>query len=141
MLPITEQHTEVLHKAICDKNIRMKNLNILVAEDNDSNYSLIETILKQYTLTRAFNGTEAVKLAKTNNYDIIIMDMKMPIMGGLEATQNIRKFDKDIIIIAVTTNTCDVDGKDAIAAGCNSFITKPLIRKELIKAISNYRVS
>ncbi|MDD3036591.1 PAS domain S-box protein [Bacteroides sp.] len=137
MLPVTDLHTAVTPDCICEKDIQTKKLNILVAEDNDSNYMLVETILKHYNLTRVYNGAEAIELAKTNIYDVIIMDMKMPVMGGLEATQKIREFDKNIIIIAVTAKVFDVDRNATIAAGCNSFITKPLKRKELIEAINN----
>ncbi len=109
--------------------------NILVAEDNDSNYMLVNAILKEHHLTRAHNGEEAVEHAKLYKYDAILMDMKMPIMGGLEATRKIRMFDKETTIIAVTANAFDSDKEEAVKAGCNSFVTKPLSRKSLEDAI------
>lgn len=114
--------------------------NILVAEDNDSNYMLVNAMLKGCNLTRALNGYEAVSLAKQFKYDIILMDMKMPKMGGLEATQKIREFDTETVIIAVTANAFDSDRDQALKAGCNAFVTKPLKRKDLETSICGGRI-
>ncbi|MEG0560785.1 MAG: response regulator [Muribaculaceae bacterium] len=112
------------------------NLNILIAEDNDSNFLLIKTILKGNTITRAINGVEAVENAKANLFDVILMDMKMPIMGGLEATYLIREFNKTIPIIAITANAFNADKDAAFAAGCNHFMTKPINKQQLIETLS-----
>lgn len=111
--------------------VHHKKASILVAEDNDSNYLLVEAVLKDNKLTRAKNGAEAVVLAFENNYDVILMDIKMPVMGGLEATRKIREFNKEIPIIALTSNVFDSDKVDAIKAGCNDFISKPLRKQEI----------
>lgn len=108
---------------------------ILVAEDNDSNYMLVKAILKECNLTRAVNGQEAVDYARKYKYDAILMDMKMPVMGGLEATKAIREFDRVTNIVALTANVFDSDRTNAMEAGCNSFITKPLSRREIEKII------
>jgi CheY-like chemotaxis protein len=63
------------------------------------------------------------------------MDIRMPIMDGLEATKKIRKFDKNVKIIALTANAFDSDRVDAMNAGCDSFLTKPLNKKELMKVL------
>jgi FOG: CheY-like receiver len=63
------------------------------------------------------------------------MDMKMPNMDGLEATRHIREFDKQVPIIAVTANAFDSDRKNALEAGCNDFVTKPITRGSLLDAI------
>jgi signal transduction histidine kinase/ABC-type amino acid transport substrate-binding protein/CheY-like chemotaxis protein len=112
-----------------------KEYNILVAEDNDSNYLLVKAILKSHVLTRAVNGEKAVELASKNRYDAILMDIRMPIMDGLEATKKIREFDKNVKIIALTANAFDSDRVDAMNAGCDSFLTKPLNKKELMKVL------
>lgn len=104
---------------------------ILVAEDIDSNYMLVNAILKDYDLTRACTGKEAVEFASNFRYDAILMDMKMPVMDGIEATKKIRQFDKIIPIIAVTANAFDSDKVEAMEAGCNAFVTKPLKKKDL----------
>lgn len=104
---------------------------VLVAEDIDSNYMLVKAILKNYDLTRACTGKEAVDFASNFRYDAILMDMKMPIMNGIEATKRIREFDKITPIIAVTANAFDSDRVEAMEAGCNAFVTKPLKKKDL----------
>ena len=104
---------------------------ILIAEDIDSNYMLVKAILKNVELTRAITGKEAVELAAARHYDAILMDMKMPVMNGIEATRKIREFDKITPIIAVTANAFDSDKVEAMEAGCDAFVTKPVKKKEL----------
>lgn len=79
----------------CDKSgeFETRRKKILVAEDNDSNYALLLHMLKDYDLMRAENGVEAVDAVRNGNFDFVLMDLKMPIMGGLEATRKIREFD------------------------------------------------
>lgn len=131
----TNQSIIVTHNYDCKKDMQMRNLNILVAEDNDGNYMLVRAILKQDTLTRAHNGIEAVELAKANKYNAILMDIRMPEMDGLDATREIRKFDRNTLIIAVTANAFDSDRVKALAAGCDAVITKPLRKEELNKIL------
>ena len=100
---------------------------ILIAEDNDSNYILMSYILKkQFEYERAKNGQEAVEKAKANQYDAILMDIKMPIMDGLEATKAIREFNSEVPIVALTANAFDSDRQAAMEAGCNDFLAKPV---------------
>ena len=100
---------------------------ILIAEDNDSNYILMTYILKKYyQFERAKNGQEAVEMAEKNTYDIVLMDIKMPIMDGLEATKAIKEKFPDLPIIALTANAFDSDRQLALEAGCNDFISKPV---------------
>ena len=114
----------------------MPHCRILVAEDNDGNYMLLKVFLKGYDLTRAVNGAEAVDLASKNEYNIILMDMKMPVMDGLEATSRIREFNRDVPIIALTANAFDSDRKAAFDAGCSAFISKPFEKAELVSMMS-----
>lgn len=112
---------------------------ILIAEDNDSNYLLVSTILKgKYELLRAVNGAEAIEKAHTFEPDIILMDWKMPVMNGLDATIGIRAFAPDLPIIAITAYAFDTDKQQALAAGCNEFITKPINIKELLATLGKY---
>lgn len=106
-------------------------VNILVAEDNDSNYMLVKALLKGYNLTRAVNGSEAVDKVSAGNFDLILMDIRMPVMDGLEATRSIRQFNTSIPIVAVTANAFESDRKEALDAGCNAFIAKPIDRQKL----------
>ena len=116
--------------------INKKELNILVAEDNDSNYLLVQHIIKDHMLTRVKSGVDAVEKVRNKHFDLILMDMKMPIMGGLEATRRIREFNVDTPIVALTANAFDADKVDAINAGCNAFLTKPLKKSQLIEILS-----
>ena len=112
---------------------------ILIAEDNDSNYMLMTYILKsQYEIFRAFNGVEAVEKAKTEKPDMVLMDIKMPIMDGLQATRLIRAEMPDLPIIALTANAFDNDRQQALDAGCNDFISKPVNAALCLKLIAKY---
>lgn len=112
---------------------------ILIAEDIDSNYLLLKALLgKKYQLYRAHNGIEAVDLFKSESPDIILMDIKMPEMDGLQATEIIRELSLEIPIIALTAFAFDADKKEALNAGCNDFITKPIAVAELKKVLSKY---
>lgn len=111
-------------------------LKILIAEDNDSNYLLVQHILKGFDLTRVINGADAVNKVREEHFDYVLMDMKMPIMGGLEAVRKIREFNKEIVIIALTANAFDADRIDALEAGCNVFLAKPLKKNQLLDILS-----
>ena len=114
-----------------------KDISVLIAEDNDSNFLLLKSILKHKCKTlRARDGIEAVKLAQSEKLDIILMDIKMPVMNGLDATKNIRIFDAETPIIAVTANAFESDRAEAIKYGCNDFVAKPVNKKEIFGVIS-----
>lgn len=112
---------------------------ILVAEDNDSNFLLVNAILKKYAnIVRAVNGMEAVNVVKNGNTDLILMDIRMPIMDGLEATMEIRKINPDIPIVALTANAFDSDRERALADGCNDFIAKPIRKSDLLDLVQKW---
>ena len=109
---------------------------ILIAEDNNSNYLLMTYILKgRYEFFRAENGQEAVEKAKTEHPDLVLMDIKMPIMDGLKATRLIKAEYPDLTVIALTANAFDNDRQQAMEAGCNDFISKPVSAAACIQAI------
>lgn len=116
--------------------IGKKELKILIAEDNDSNYTLVQHILNNYNLTHVQNGVEAVNKVREEKFDLILMDMKMPVMGGLEATRKIREFNQKIPIIALTANAFDSDRVSALDAGCNEFLAKPIKKSQLLELFS-----
>ena len=112
---------------------------ILVAEDNDSNFILMTYILKKYyAYERAKNGQEAVDLVDNGAYDMVLMDIKMPVMDGLEATKTIRERHPDLPIVALTANAFDSDRQLAMLAGCNDFLSKPVSSDLCIKTIQKY---
>lgn len=109
---------------------------ILVAEDNDSNFILMSYILKKYyEFDRAKNGQEAVELVEKNHYDIVLMDIKMPIMDGLEATRKIKELRPELPVMALTANAFDSDRQLAMEAGCSDFLAKPVSSEACLKAI------
>lgn len=108
---------------------------ILVAEDDDFNYKYLDIILKRagYDVIRAANGLEAIDICHNiPNVNIILMDMRMPKMGGLEATREIRKFLPDMPIVALTAYVSPADENEASSAGCNEFLSKPVNRPKLL---------
>ena len=112
---------------------------ILIAEDNDSNYILMTYILKKYyQFDRAQNGQEAVDMVEKNNYDLILMDIKMPVMDGMEATRLIKEKHPNLPIIALTANAFDSDRQLAFEAGCDEFLPKPISSDVCLKTISKF---
>ncbi|MEG1949261.1 MAG: response regulator [Odoribacter sp.] len=112
---------------------------ILVAEDVESNFLLLKALLgKTYTMLHALNGQEAIDLFQSEKPDLILMDVKMPFMDGLEATRQIRQLSLTIPIIALTAFAFDQDRIRTLAAGCNDFLTKPLVPKILKEMIEKY---
>ena len=112
---------------------------ILIAEDNDSNYILMTYILKKYyQFERAKNGQEAVEMAEKGEYDIVLRDIKMPVMDGLEATKAIKESLPDLPIIALTANAFDSDRQLAMEAGCNDFLSKPVSSELCLKTIRKF---
>ena len=104
-----------------------RKLRILIVEDNSSNYLLIASILrKNYELQHAENGQEGIEMYQSWKPDIILMDIKMPVMDGLTATTLIRKQDKEIPIIITTAFAFEQDKVNALQAGCNDFLPKPI---------------
>ncbi len=115
---------------------RSRKIRLLIAEDVDDNYLLISTLLKNddVELFRAVNGIDVVEMTRSDRYDIIFMDLKMPGCNGLEATKIIRGFDKEIPIIAVTAFDYGQLRDEALAVGCDDFIYKPY-NMQAIRAI------
>ena len=96
----------------------------------------MQHILKNYHLTHVQNGADAVNKVREEEFDLVLMDMKMPVMGGLEATRKIREFNNRIPIIALTANAFDADRISALDAGCNEFLAKPLKKSQLLELFS-----
>lgn len=112
---------------------------ILVAEDVESNFLLLKALLaKTYNLLHAYNGKEAIEMYTNHIPDLILMDVKMPIMDGLEATRLIREKNTTIPIIALTAFAFDQDRVRVLEAGCNDFLTKPLSPPLLKQTIEKY---
>ena len=113
---------------------------ILLAEDNPLNREIALAILGQYGLTvdPVENGAEAVNRLRTapaGTYDLVIMDVQMPVMDGYTATKQIRQMHNPIPILAMTANAFEEDRKQAMDAGMNGFLSKPIVIEELVRAL------
>jgi len=113
---------------------------ILVAEDEEANFLLLQMWLKKYcNLVHAQDGRETVTLAQENpDFDLILMDIKMPLLNGIEATRAIRKTNRETPIIAQTAFIMDDERGAIIKAGCNEILSKPIKREEFKKLLMKY---
>jgi CheY-like chemotaxis protein len=112
---------------------------ILVAEDEDSNFELVKIVLaKRYRLVRAKNGIEAVTLSEEEHPDLILMDIRMPDMNGLDATRIIKEVNHDVPIIALSAYAFDENVREAKNAGCDDFLAKPFRVEDLIEMVHKY---
>ena len=112
---------------------------ILVAEDEDSNYELVRIVLaKRYRLLRAHNGIEAVTLCEDEHPDLILMDIRMPDMNGLDATRIIKEVNHEIPIVALSAYAFDENIREAKAAGCDEFLAKPFRVEDLLDTVGKY---
>lgn len=123
--------------SIKSENLKNK-LKVLVVEDDESSEIYITQIVDELSkeILVARTGAEAVELCRNNpDIDLVLMDVKMPVMDGYVATMKIRQFNKDIIIIAQTAFALIGDKEKLIEAGCNDYIAKPINKDELIEMI------
>ncbi len=118
---------------------------ILIVEDEELNYLLIETILKRIDkdlhLLHAKHGLDAIELCKQNiEIELVLMDLKMPVMDGFEATKEIKKLFPELPVIAQTAYTTDDKRELAFLAGCNDFIPKPINENTFNRIIEEYLI-
>jgi len=114
---------------------------ILIAEDDDISFAYLEIMLSEENckIIRAFNGLEAIKMVKSNReIDFVLMDLKMPVLNGISATYEIRKFNEDIPIIAQTAYVFESDRLEALNAGCDDYIAKPFRKHIFLKRMEKY---
>ncbi|MEI6886417.1 MAG: response regulator [Bacteroidota bacterium] len=114
---------------------------ILVAEDDESNYYLLEILLREtgIKILRATTGEEAVECCRTHpEISLVLMDIRMPEMNGIEATKRIKSFRKNLPVIAVTAFAVSGDEKHALDAGCDDYIPKPIVREKFFEAIRKF---
>lgn len=122
-----------------DENITNKNITILIAEDEESNFLLLKTILKKHcNILHAKTGKELLEIYKEKPADLILMDIKMPEMNGIDALKEIRKFDTKIPVIMQSAYAFENDMESARQAGSNGFVTKPINIKELKAVLSSF---
>lgn len=142
MTAIGQKQSENIILPIAGSDFRGKC--ILLVEDNELNREIAVELLNEYgfLVDTAENGAEAVekvKKSKPGGYDLVLMDVQMPVMNGYEATKRIRALDDPaqagITILAMTANAFDEDRKEALEYGMNGFLSKPIVVEELIDAL------
>jgi len=137
-------------KLISDKEIsvhnektkpNVKGLKILIAEDDETSRQFLSILIKDIgnEILEVQTGSKALKLCRQHpDIDLVLMDIQMPGMNGLEATRRIREFNKKVIIIAQTAFGLSGDREKAIEAGCDDYISKPIKKDELLALIQKY---
>lgn len=131
---------DTLHK-IAGENYEYTSKTILIAEDEDSNYKLLEVMLRKTNvrIVRAYNGKQATDyVLGGNDADLILMDVRMPVMNGYEATEHIKKFDPTIPVIVQTAFALSGDRESSFEAGCDGYLSKPIIASELYKVMKKF---
>lgn len=115
-------------------------VSILIAEDEEPNYLLLKEILSDLNcnILWAEDGKKAIEICKNHPVDLILMDLRMPLVNGFEATQQIKSFLPDVPIIAQTSYASDVDMQKALLMGCIDYITKPFSSELILSKISQY---
>jgi PAS domain S-box-containing protein len=136
-IPSKKAGTEILLPAKTEMNLN-KTLNVLIAEDDLAAEILFSKMISLFSkeIYKVRTGIEAVEACRINpKIDLILMDIKMPLLDGLEATRQIRQFNKDVVIIGQTAYAQSNDKKKALEAGCDDYIAKPIDKEKLILMI------
>ena len=131
---------ESVTKEVEEENYDVSGLKVLVVEDNEINREIATFMLEKAGIapTCATNGKEGLEKAKEGTYDCILMDVMMPVMGGLEATRQLRAMGVDIPIIAMSANAFKDDVERSLNAGMNAHLSKPIDEKLLVKTIYKF---
>lgn len=128
----------VILKAMTE-SINWNGKNILVAEDEEINFLFIETLLNSTgaKVFHAWNGKQVLEFLESGKpVDLVLMDIKMPIMDGLKATQELKRTNPGLPVIAQTAYTLGDDKSKCFAAGCDDYISKPIRKNILLNAIA-----
>jgi len=135
-------HTAIMDESETKPIIPMiSGLKVLIAEDDEASEMLISIELKKFCkeILKVTAGTDAIETCRQHpDIDLVLMDIQMPGMNGYEATRKIREFNKDVIIIAQTAFALTGDREKAIETGCNDYISKPIVKAELLSLIKKY---
>jgi two-component system cell cycle response regulator DivK len=124
--------------------MNIKKTVILIVEDDEPSYVYLESVLRKLAVTtiRAYDGKEAVDYCRENpEIDLVLMDLKMPVMDGLDATRRIKAARQGLPVIAITAYAFSGDEKIAMAAGCDDYLTKPVKKELLFKKLEKYGVT
>ncbi|MFP4060268.1 MAG: response regulator [Bacteroidota bacterium] len=113
---------------------------ILIAEDEEYNFFYLSEVLSETKvfIIHAKNGKEAVDIMKNSEIDVILMDIRMPQLNGIDATREIRTFNKEVPIIAHTAYAFTEDRNKCLNAGCNHYLPKPVKKDDLFKILHTF---
>lgn len=137
----TSKHSSFAPSLIpMDKIKKTKVLKILIAEDNEINQMVLSDMIRRngHNFEIARHGKIAIDKLAMNKYDMVFMDVQMPIMNGLEATKKIRLDDRNIPIIAMTANIAETTKQDCTLAGMDDYLTKPITESKLVSLIQKH---
>ena len=140
LLPLKQK--QITNNTTDDKPILKdwKKLKILVVEDDVNNYNYMEALLQKKVerVDHAFNGLEAIALADKNSYDLVLMDLKMPVMDGYEATRQLKQKHPNLPVIATTAYALPEEKLIALEAGCDFYLSKPVKKEDIVSLINQY---
>ena len=140
-VPVQYQKNEIFEPQTFDNELNWKGRTILLAEDNDENYLYLSELLKEteVTIIRTQDGQETVDVAlMSNEIDLILLDIKLPILNGYEVAKKIKSVKKHIPIIAQTAYAMEEDKKKVLDSNCNDYIFKPIRSQDILNLISKY---
>ncbi len=142
-IPYHTTNKRSAHHTEDQTSIRIKNEKqiILIVEDDETSFLFLEIVLRleKLKMLHATSGQEAIEMCRNHpEIGLVLMDIKLPEMNGLEATRKIKAFRPDLPVVAQTAHTFSSDRQEALDAGCDNFIAKPIPKNELVKIIAQY---
>jgi PAS domain S-box-containing protein len=140
-LPFVQAYKSKVNFTLKEEDVDLFNSVILIVEDEEFNAIYLQELLKRRNIKyiHAWNGEEAVKICSgTEKIDLVLMDIKLPQMNGFIATQKIKKINPKLPVIAQTAYAMESDKVDALQAGCDDYISKPIAEEKLINILSKY---
>ncbi|MCX6223254.1 MAG: PAS domain S-box protein [Bacteroidia bacterium] len=138
----SQKNSVIAHVTSASNEVdKIRSLNILIAEDDEASEIFITTVVKKFShkVLLVKTGVEAIEACRNNpDLDLVLMDIRMSEMDGYEATRQIRRYNNEVIIIAQTAFALTGERERAIEAGCNDYISKPILKVELLALIQKY---
>lgn len=139
--PVKITSTPQIKKTMNEFSDSSRKIKVLIVEDEYSNLRFIKSSLKEdkYELTAAGNGSEAVKLFEQNpDFDLVLMDLKLPVLSGFDATRQIKAIRPNVPIVAITAYALRGDKEKALEAGCDAYLSKPFMKEELLLLMDRF---
>ena len=144
-LPLREAPSATPEPATRPRHDEIRPLSILLAEDSQDNRALVRVYLRAtaHTLHEVSDGLEAVERFRRERFDLVLMDMQMPVMDGYDATREIRRLEREgglekTPILALTAFALEGDRNKSLDAGCDGYLTKPFKKRQLLEAIAEF---